>query len=107
MCVSPVSFPQAYFLSAVVSPSLSPSVANSSRRLVSHVDMVTTNIGFVLFSINPAHKSTVCSNVGASLCDKAAGTSELGYKGCLSFPHWTWHGFVLLAVVEEQSEKAV
>lgn len=25
-------------------------------------------------------------------CDNAAGTSELGYGGCLSFPHWTWHG---------------
>lgn len=25
-------------------------------------------------------------------CDNAAGTSELGYRGCLSFPHWTWHG---------------
>lgn len=45
--------------------------------------------------------------VGASLCDNAAGTSELGYKGCLSFPHWTWHGFVLLADVEEQSENSV
>lgn len=27
------------------------------------------------------------------LCDNAAGTSELEYKRCLSFPHWTWHGF--------------
>lgn len=25
-------------------------------------------------------------------CDNAAGTLELGYRGCLSFPHWTWHG---------------
>lgn len=43
--------------------------------------------------------------MGARLCDNIAGTSELGYKGCLSFPHWTWHSFVLLAAVEEQSVK--